>query len=353
LEYIKIELLLIAFFGSAVASPLHEEDTMKPGQALAALATLWLFSAVIAGEGPAKAEDYPTRPVRLIVGFPPGGSGDILARIMGQGMSQRLGQSVIIENKPGAASNLSIQSAINSPPDGYTLVCLSVSNAINATFFEKLPFDINRDITAVAGMARTPFVMEVHPSVPAKTIGELISHAKANPGKMSIASFGVGTTSHLAGELFKMMVGVNLVHVPYRGAAPALTDLIAGQVQVYMDALPASLPHIQQGVLRALGVTTTKRSDALPDVPTIGEAVPGFEVSGWTGLGVRSGTPSEIVERLNREVNAVLAEPTIKARYAELGAFPMPFTSAEFTAYVAAETDRWAKVIKASGVKPE
>jgi tripartite-type tricarboxylate transporter receptor subunit TctC len=272
---------------------------------------------------------------------------------MGLWLSERLGQPVIIENKPGAATNLSIQSVVNSPPDGYTLVFLSVGNAINTTFFEKLPFDVARDITPVAGMVRTPFVMEVHPSVPATTIAEFISYAKANPGKISIASFGVGTTSHLAGELFKAMTGVNMVHVPYRGAAPALTDLIAGQVQVYMDALPASLPHIQRGALRALGVTTTTRSDALPDVQTIGETVPGFEVSGWTGIGVRSGTPPEIVEKLSREINAGLADPTIKARYAELSAFPMPFTSAQFATYVAAETDRWAKLIKASGIKPD
>jgi tripartite-type tricarboxylate transporter receptor subunit TctC len=326
---------------------------MKSLQTLSKLATLWLLALVTAGEAPAKADNYPTHPVRFVVGFAAGGSGDILARIMGQWLSERLGQPVIIENKPGAASNLAIQSVINSPPDGYTLTLITASNAVNSTFFEKLPFDLARDVAAVAGVMRGPLVMEVHPSVPARTVAEFIAYAKANPGKISIASSGVGTTSHLAGELFGTMTGINMVHVPYRGAAPALTDLLAGQVQAYVDVLQASLPHIQRGAVRALGVTTATRSDALPDVPAIGETVPGFEVSGWLGIGVRTGAPAEIVEKLNREINAGLAQPAIKARLSDLGGAPMPLTPAQFAAFIAAETDKWTKVIKASGIKAE
>ncbi|HKD24533.1 MAG TPA: tripartite tricarboxylate transporter substrate binding protein [Xanthobacteraceae bacterium] len=314
---------------------------------------MWLLSLVIAGEAPAKAENYPTHPVRFVVGFPSGGTADIQARIMGQWLSERLGQPVIIENKPGAASNLSIQSVINSRPDGYTLVLLSLNNVINSTFFEKLPFEIARDITPVAGIAWGPIVMEVHPSVPARTIAEFIAYAKGNPGKISIASFGVGSMSHLVGELFKTMTGVNMVHVPYRGDAPALADLIAGHVQVYMGPLTASLPHIKQGALRVLGVATSTRLDALPDVPTISETVPGFEASGWAGIGVRAGTPPEIVETINREINAGLAVPAIRARLSDLSAFPMPLTPAQFATFIAAETAKWAKVIEASGVKAE
>jgi tripartite-type tricarboxylate transporter receptor subunit TctC len=325
---------------------------MKSLQALAKLGTLCL-SLVIAGEVPAKAENYPTRSLRFVVGYPAGGSGDIAARIMGQWLSERLSQPVIIENKPGASSNLAIQSVINAPPDGYTLVLLTISNVINSTFFEKLPFDLARDIMPVAGLTLTPMVMEVHPSVPARTIAEFIAYAKTNPGKINIASFGVGTSSHLAGELFRTMTGVNMVHVPYRGDAPALTERIAGRVHVYVTPLSASLPHIQRGALRALGVTTATRSDALPDVPTIGETVPGFEISGWSGIGVRTGTPPEIVEKLNREINAGLAEAAIKARYAELAAVPMPLTSAQFATLMAAETDKWARVISASRIKAE
>jgi tripartite-type tricarboxylate transporter receptor subunit TctC len=326
---------------------------MKSLQTLSKLATLWLLAVVTAGEAPAKADNYPTHPVRFVVGFSPGGTGDILARMMGQWLTERLGQSVIIENKPGAASNLAIQSVINSPPDGYTLTLITASNPINSTFFEKLPFDLARDIAPVAGVMRGPLVMEVHPSVPARTIAEFIAYAKANPGKSSIASSGVGTTSHLTGELFGTMTGVNMVHVPYRGAAPALTDLVAGQVQVFVDVLPSSLPHIQRGAVRALGVTTATRFDALPDIPAIGEAVPGFEVSGWAGIAVRTGTSPEIVDKLNREINAALAQPAIKARLFDLGGVPIPLTPAQFAAFIAAETEKWAKVIKASGIKAQ
>jgi tripartite-type tricarboxylate transporter receptor subunit TctC len=326
---------------------------MKSLQTLSKLATLWLLALVTAGEAPAKADNYPAHPVRFVVGFAPGGSGDILARMIGQWLTERLGQPVIIENKPGAASNLAIQSVINSPPDGYTLTLITASNPINSTFFEKLPFDLARDIAPVAGVMRGPLVMEVHPSVPARTIAEFIAYAKANPGKISIASSGVGTTSHLAGELFGTMTGVSMVHVPYRGAALALTDLLADQVQVYVDVLQASLPHIQRGAVRVLGVTTATRCDALPDVPAIGETVPGFEVSGWLGIGVRTGTPAEIVEKLNREINAGLAAPAIKAHLADLGAAPMQLTPVQFAAFIAAETDKWAKVIKASSIKAE
>jgi len=302
---------------------------------------------------PARALDYPTRPVRFIVGWPAGGTGDILGRIMGQWLSGRLGQPFIIENRPGAASNLSVQTTINSPPDGYTLVYLSSSNAINVSFYQTLPFDLDRDITPIAAFARIPFVMEVHPSIPAKTLVDFIGYAKANPGKVSMASFGIGSTSHLAGELLKSMAGIDMLHVPYRGAAPALTDLLAGQVQVYFDALPASLPHIQRGALRALAVTTAERSDVLPDVPTVGETVPGYEVSGWSGIGARSGTPREIVDRLNRDINAGLEDPGIKARFRELSITPMSLTPAQFGAYVAAEAEKWRPLIRAAGIRAD
>ena len=302
---------------------------------------------------PARALDYPTRPVRFIVGWPAGGTGDILGRIMGQWLSGRLGQPFIIENRPGATSNLSVQTTINSPPDGYTLVYLSSSNAINVSFYQTLPFDLDRDITPIAAFARIPFVMEVHPSIPAKTLVDFIGYAKANPGKVSMASFGIGSTSHLAGELLKSMAGIDMLHVPYRGAAPALTDLLAGQVQVYFDALPASLPHIQRGALHALAVTTAERSDVLPDVPTVGETVRGYEVSGWSGMGARSGTPREIVDRLNRDINAGLEDSAIKARFRDLSITPMPLTPAQFATYVAAETEKWRPLIRAAGIRAD
>ena len=259
----------------------------------------------------------------------------------------------MIENKPGAGSNIAVQALINSPADGHTLFFVSPANAINATLYENLPFNFLRDIAPVAGLVRSPLVMEVHPSVPAKTVAEFIAYAKANPGRINMASFGVGTTGHLAGELFKAMSDVNLVHVPYRGAAPALTDLIGGQVQVMFDVVAGSRAHIAAGKLMALAVTTAARSDIMPELPTVSETVPGYEVSGWSGVGVRVGTPRAIIERLNREINAGLANPTVKAQLEETGSVPMPLTPVEFSAFVAAETEKSGRVVTFSGAKPD
>ena len=301
----------------------------------------------------ARAQAYPSRPVRWIVGFPPGGGADTVTRIVGQWLSERLGQQVIIENRPGASTNIAAQAVINSPPDGYTLLYYGASTLINASMFPNLPFDVRRDIAPVSGLAAFPMMLVVNPSVPAKTIAELIAHAKANPGKVTMASFGTGSASHLAGELFKMMAGINMVHVPYRGGAPMVTDLIAGQVQVAFDVMVTSLPHVRTGGLRALGVAGNNRFDMLPDVPTVAETVPGYEARTWAGVGVPKGTPTEIIARLNHEINAGLANPTIKSRLAEIGTIPMIFTSVEFGAYVAAESEKWAKVVKFAGIKPE
>jgi tripartite-type tricarboxylate transporter receptor subunit TctC len=301
----------------------------------------------------ARSQSYPTRPVRWIVGFPPGGGADTVSRIVGQWLSERLGQQVIIENRPGASTNISAQAVINSPPDGYTLLFYGASTLINTIMFPNLPFDVRRDIASVSGLVVYPMVLVANPSVPAKTVAELIAHAKANPGKVTMASFGTGSASHLAGELFKMMAGINLVHVPYRGSAPMMTDLVAGQVQVGFDVMVTSLPHVRTGALRALGVAGSNRFDMLPDVATIAETVPGYEARTWAGVGVPKGTPAEIIARLNREINAGLANPAIKSRLAELGTIPMIFTAAEFGAYIAAESGKWEKVIQFAGIKPE
>jgi tripartite-type tricarboxylate transporter receptor subunit TctC len=301
----------------------------------------------------APAQSYPTRPVRMIVGFAAGGSSSIVAHIVSEWLSEGLGQQVIIENKPGAGTNIAVQAVVNSPPDGYTLLSVSTSNATNASLYDSLPFNFLRDIMPIAGTTRNPHVMVVHPSVSARTVAEFIAEARANPGKINMASFGVGTSGHVAGELFKAMTGANLVHVPYRGSAPALTDMIGGQVQVMFDVLATSLPHIQSRALRALAVTTSTRSDSLPDVPTVGETVRGFEASSWQGVGAPRGTPPEIIDKLNREINAGLAKPSIKARFTELGYTPMILTPGEFGKLIADETEKWAKVIRAANIKAE
>ncbi len=312
---------------------------------LAAAAAAAPVAARLAG-----AQAYPTRPVRFIVSFPAGGPNDIVARVIGQYLSDHLGQQFIIENRVGASGNLGMQAALGSAPDGYTIAFVGPNNAISATLYEKLPFDFIRDSVPVAGTMRLANVMEVNPAVPADTMAEFIAYAKANPGKINFASGGVGTSPHLSGELLKAMAGIDLVHVPYRGTAPALTDLLAGQVQVLFDNIPGSIGHIRSGKVRALGVTASKRVAAIPDVPTIGETVPGYEVSIWYGIAVPSGTPPEIVETLNRAVNAGLADPKVRARLAELGGEVMPMTPAEFGKLVAAETEKWAKVIRAANI---
>jgi tripartite-type tricarboxylate transporter receptor subunit TctC len=312
-----------------------------------------LTALTLAGIGHAVALDYPTRPVRWIVGYPAGGSTDITARIMGQWLSERLGQQFIVENKPGAGNNIGTEAVINSPPDGYTVYLVNPANAINATLYQKLSFNFIRDMLPVAGFMRVPNVMEVTPSLPVKTVAEFIAYAKANPGKINWATSGNGTSVHLSGELFKVMTGVELQHVPYRGSAPALTDMISGQVHVMFDNMPSSLPHIQGGKLRALAVTTAKRSDALPDVPTVGDTVAGYEASAFFGMGVPKGTPPEIIEKLNKEINAGLADPRIKAKLAELGGMLISGSPADFGKVVAEETDKWAKVIKSGGVTLE
>ena len=313
---------------------------------------LFLIGAalLLAGFGAAQAADYPTRPVRWIVPYPAGGSTDILARIIGQYLSERLGQQFVIENRPGGGNNIGTEAVVNAQPDGYTLLLVNPAHGINATLYPKLSFNFIRDIAPVAGIMRVPNVMEVNPSVPAKTVAEFIAYAKANPGKINWASSGNGTSVHLSGELFKSMTGTDLTHVPYRGSAPALTDLIGGTVHVMFDNMPSSLPHIQGGKLRALGVTTAKRSDALPDVPTVAETVPGYEASAWFGVGAPKGTPPDVIDKLNKEVNAALQDEKVKAKLAELGGVLIPGTPADFGKVVAEETDKWAKVIKSAHV---
>jgi len=299
------------------------------------------------------AQAYPTRPVRIIVGFAAGGTTDILARLIGQWLSERLGQPFIIENRPGAGTNMGTETVVRAPPDGYTLLLVPTAPALNATLYGKLNFDFIRDITPVAGLGREPIVMLVNSSVPATTVPEFIAYAKANPGKVSMASGGNGTPAHVSGEMFKMMAGVDMVHVPYRGAAPALTDLLAGQVQVYFGPLVASIEHIKVGRLRALAVTTATRSAALPDIPTVADFVPGYEASNWYGVGAPKNTPGEIVDKLNKEINAGLFDPKIKARLAELGATVIPGSPSDFGKLIADETEKWGKVIRAANIKAE
>jgi tripartite-type tricarboxylate transporter receptor subunit TctC len=301
----------------------------------------------------ARAQSYPSRPVRILVGFPAGGTTDIAARLVAHALTERLGQPFIVENRPGASTNIATEAVVRSPPDGYTLLAASTSNTVNAALDLKLNFNFVGDVTMIAGMVRSPLVLEVHPSVPVHTVAELIAHAKANPGMINLASFGTGTSSHVAGELFKMLSGVDMPHVPYRGSAPLVTDLIGGQIHSAFDNLPASIEQIRAGKLRALGVSTATRAPALPDIPTVGEFLPTFEASAWIALGAPKNTPAAIVDLLNREVNAALADPKLQAKAAELGATVLTGAPADFNKLIADETAKWAKVIKFAGIKAE
>ena len=317
------------------------------------ISLLALGLASLAGTGDAVALDYPTKPVRWIVGYPAGGSTDIVARLIGQYLSEKLGQQFVIENKPGATNNIGTEQVVRAAADGYTLLLVNPANAVNASLYEKLSFNFIRDIAPVAGFIRTPNVMEVNPSVPAKTVSEFIAYAKANPGKVNLASSGSGTSIHMSGELFKMMAGLDMVHVPYRGSAPMLTDLLGGQVQVTFDNMPSSIEHIRAGRLRALAVTTSVRSAALPDIPVVADFLPGYEASSWFGAGVPKGTPAEIIDKLNKEMNAALVDPKIKVRLDALGGISLAGTPADFGKVIAEETEKWAKVVKFSGAKPD
>jgi tripartite-type tricarboxylate transporter receptor subunit TctC len=310
-------------------------------------------AAASAASRMARAQAYPTRPVRIVVGFPAGQSGDISARLLGQWLSERLRQSFVIENRPGASSTIATELVVHAPADGYTLLYIVASNYINATLKLNLPYNFIRDVEPVASSTRSTLVAIVNPSLPVKSIPELIAYAKTHPGKLNMASGGIGNSTHLAGELFKMMTGIDMFHVPYRGSAPALTDLISGQVQVMFDLTGSSIGYIRAGQLRALAVTTATRSEALPDLPTIADFVPGYEASAVGGIGAPKGTPAEIINTLNAEINAGLANPDLRSRYAALGAAPHPGSPADFAKLIAAETEKWAKVIKFAGIKPE
>jgi tripartite-type tricarboxylate transporter receptor subunit TctC len=301
----------------------------------------------------ANAQAYPTRPVRLVVGFAAGGAPDIAARLVGQWLSERLGQQFIIENRPGAGGNLATEVVVDAPADGHTLLLINLSNAVNATLYQKLKYDFIRDIAPVASVSHENYGMEVHPSFPAKTVPEFIAYAKANPGKLNMASPGSGTGPHMAGELFKIMAGVDMVHVPYRGSPPALTDLLAGQVQMMFSPLSSSIEYVKGGKLRALAVTTAVRSEVLPDVPTVGEFVPGYQASGWFGIGAPSKTPVGIVDTLNHEINAGLADPKLKARFADIGAAVFVGSPSDFARHIAAETEKWGKVVRVANIRAD
>jgi len=310
-------------------------------------------AALTVASGSARAQAYPNRSVRIVVGFAPGGTTDVLARLLGQFLSERLGQPFVVENRPGAGTNIATEAVVKAPPDGHTLLMVSPPNAINATLYERLSFNFLRDIAPVAAVTRGPNVMEVNPSLRSKTVAEFIAYAKANPGRISFASAGVGSSQHLSGEMFKMMAGVDMIHVPYRGGAPALTDLIGGQVQVMFDNVSSSIEHIRAGRLRPLAVTTATRSDALPDIPTVGDFLPGYEASVVNGVGAPRNTPPHAIDTLNKEINAALAEPQIKARLAELGMSVLPGSPADYAKLLADETEKWAKVVKFSGARAE
>jgi tripartite-type tricarboxylate transporter receptor subunit TctC len=299
------------------------------------------------------AQEYPIRPVHIVVGFAAGGGVDITARLIGQWLTERLGQSFVIENRPGAGGNIGTEVVVNAAPDGYTLLLAAVPNAVNAALYDKLNFNFIRDIAPAAGIIRVPMVMLLNPSVPANTVAEFISYARANPEKLNMASAGNGSSPHMAGELFKTMAGVNLVHVPYRGQGPALTDLLGGQVQVLFATTPGTTEYIRTGKLRALAVTSAARAEVLPELPTVGDFVRGYEASQWYGIGAPLNTPAEIVDRLNREINAAIADPTMKARFAAIGGEPLPGSPAAFGKLIAAETEKWAKVVRAAGIQAE
>jgi tripartite-type tricarboxylate transporter receptor subunit TctC len=301
----------------------------------------------------ATAETYPSRPVRFVVGFPAGGQQDIVARVMGQWLSERFGQQFLVENRSGAGGNIGAEAVVNSSPDGYTLLLVGSPNAINATLYDKLNFVILRDIAPVASIARTPLVMEVNPSVPAKSVAEFIAYARARPGQINFASAGNGTPQHVSAELFKMMTGLSMTHVPYRGAAPALTDMLSGQIQVMFDPLPASIQYIRSGQLRPLAVTTATRWSEMPDLPTVSEFVPGYVTESWYGVGAPRNTPAEIIDKLNRQINAGLADPKLKARLADLGTSVLVGSPADFGKLMADETEKWAKVVKSSGARAD
>jgi tripartite-type tricarboxylate transporter receptor subunit TctC len=319
---------------------------------IARFAAAALFAAS-ASALPAQAIEYPTHPIKWIVPYPPGGTTDALARLMGAWLSDKLGQQIIIENKPGGGNNIGTEVALKSPPDGYTMLLVNPAHGINATLYKELPFNFVRDVEPVAGIVRTPNVMEVTTTFPAKTVKEFIDYCKANPGKINMASSGSGTSVHMSGEMFKMMTGCDMLHVPYKGAGPALIDLISGKVDVLFDNLPSSIGHIKGGKLRALAVTTTERDPSLPDTPTVADTVPGYEASAWFGVGMPKGTPKEIVEKVNAEVNRALADPGMQKKLADLGGKPIAGTPADFGKVIAAETEKWSKVVKASGAKAE
>jgi tripartite-type tricarboxylate transporter receptor subunit TctC len=311
---------------------------------------LALLCSVVAAAGAAEG-DYPTKPIKWIVGYPPGGTTDLLARLMGQWLSQRLGQQVIIENRAGGGNNIGTELAVRSPPDGYTIFLVNPANAINATLYPKLNFNFLNDMVPVGGIVRVPNVMTVTKNFPAKNVAEFIEYARKNPGKVNMASSGAGTSVHLSGELFKYMTGIDMKHIPYKGAGPAITDLISGQVDVLFDNMPSIIGHVRAGSVRALGVTTAQRSPALPDVPAVAETVPGYEASAWFGASAPKGTPQAAIDRLNREINAALADPVMKAKLADLGGVPIPGTPEDFWALHRMETEKWAKIVKFSGAK--
>jgi tripartite-type tricarboxylate transporter receptor subunit TctC len=333
--------------GSALSARALEISRQRFLKLIASAAALPTFARIATGQ------NYPSRPIRIIVGFPPGGAADVTARLIGQWLSERLGQPFIIENRPGAGTNIGTEAVAKSPADGYTLLLVSVANTVNASLYESLNFDFIRDITPVAGLVRGPLVMEVNPSVPATTVPEFIAYAKANPGMINIASAGIGTPGHMASELFQLLTDLDLLDVPYRGGAPALTDLLAGQVHVMFDNLPTSLEYIRAGKLRALAVSTITRSDTLPDLPTVSEFVPGYEVSSWFGIGAPRNTPRQVVDKLNAEINAGLTTPKLKAQLMDLGSSPLIGSPADFGSLIVKETEKWRKVIRAAKIKPE